>query len=482
MSTTSSTSSTVSVAGSSSADAAGGSVIDVSSLVSQLVTASQAPQESIITARTTAVTAQISNLGTLKSALSTFQESLGSLDTAKSFNVQTAVSSDVNVFTATATANAPTGTYSVAVTHLAQAQQLLSGPLTTNSDGTLGAGSLTLSVGGSSFTVTTSGGTPAQLAKAINSASGNTGITATIISGTDGNHLLLSASNTGADSNITVSASESDGGTTLSQLDYDPAAPNTDTSNYTVQTDAQDAAYSIAGVPRTSANNTITDVLDGVTLTLTGTTDASSSDTLTINTNTSTVESNIKSFVSAYNTLLTSLTSLGGYDSTTGTAGAMMGDPTLTGIQNQITRAVHSLINTGSATYNSLASIGITTDSSTGQLNIDSDTLETALSSNFSAVSAMFSGTNGIATTINTALTNTLSSDGSIAQRSASLVTQENALTQQSADLTTRMTALSASLTTQYTALNTLLSSLQTTSAYLTQAFSSLPKVQNSSS
>ncbi len=40
------------------------------------------------------------------------------------------------------------------------------------------------------------------------------------------------------------------------------------------------------------------------------------------------------------------------------------------------------------------------------------------------------------------------------------------------------MTALTASLTQQYSALNTLLSSLQSTSAYLTQAFASLPTVQ----
>jgi flagellar capping protein FliD len=44
------------------------------------------------------------------------------------------------------------------------------------------------------------------------------------------------------------------------------------------------------------------------------------------------------------------------------------------------------------------------------------------------------------------------------------------------------MAALSASLTQEYSSLNTLLSSLQTTSAYLTEAFNSLPKVQGSQS
>src|SRR5580693_3902219 len=127
----------VSIASSSSAAAAGGSVIDVSSLVSQLVAATQAPQESLINSQTQAVTTQISALGTLKSGLSTFQSSLAALDTPSAFQVETANSSDPTAFTATASSGAPAGTYSVGVTQLAQAQQLLSGPV---SDSSLGTG------------------------------------------------------------------------------------------------------------------------------------------------------------------------------------------------------------------------------------------------------------------------------------------------------------------------------------------------------
>ena len=57
----------VSIASSSSSQAAGGSVIDVSSLVSQLVAATQAPQQAVITAQTQAVTTQISAIGVLRS-------------------------------------------------------------------------------------------------------------------------------------------------------------------------------------------------------------------------------------------------------------------------------------------------------------------------------------------------------------------------------------------------------------------------------
>src|SRR5579863_5374937 len=92
----------VSIASSSIAAGAGGSVINVSLLVSQLVAATQAPQEALINDQTQAVTAQISALGTLKSSLSTFQSALSSLDTPSAFDTQMANSSNSAVFTATA--------------------------------------------------------------------------------------------------------------------------------------------------------------------------------------------------------------------------------------------------------------------------------------------------------------------------------------------------------------------------------------------
>jgi len=472
----------VSIASSSSAAAAGGSVINVSSLVSQLVAATQGPQEALINTHTQAVTAQISSLGTLKSSLSTFQSSLAALDSPTAFDTQLGSTSNAAVFTAIATSGAPVGTYSVTVGQLAQSQQLLSDTLANSGSATVGTGTLQLTLGSASFSVNidSSDDTVNGIAAAINSAHGNPGITATVLQGTDGAHLLLSSTLTGAANTIQVS--ETDAGTALGALTYpapDPANPGSDL-HYSVQSAAQDAAYSIAGVAATSQSNTITTALSGVTLTLTGPTALNTPASLSISTDTSTIQSNISAFVSAYNTLAASFSSLGSYDATTGTAGPMMGNPLLSSIQNQVRSALYSVVNTASSTYNSLASVGITTNSD-GTLKLNSGTLSTALSVNFSAVSQLFSGSSGVATSLNSLITQNLSSTGSISTDSKSLVSQENALTAQTNQLNTQMSALSASLTQQYSALNTLLSSLQTTSAYLTQAFSSLPSVQGRS-
>jgi flagellar hook-associated protein 2 len=203
--------------------------------------------------------------------------------------------------------------------------------------------------------------------------------------------------------------------------------------------------------------------------------------TLSVLTDTGTIENNIKAFVTAYNTLAGTFSSLGSFDATTEKAGPMLGDALLTGMKTQVQRALYSVVPTGSSTYNTLASIGITSKSD-GTLSLDMTKLGTALSTNFSSVSALFSSTNGVATSLNSLITQNLGTKGAVASRSQTLVNQENDLTKQTNELNDQMTALTASLTLQYSSLNTLLSSLQTTSAYLTQALAALPSVQSSKS
>jgi flagellar hook-associated protein 2 len=479
MSSTSATSNPVTIAN-GTAGAAGGSVINVSQLVSQLVQATQAPQQNLIATRTTAVTTQISAVGQLKSALSTFQSSLGALDTESAFNAQMATSSDTTLFSATITSGAPVGTYNVTIDHLASAQQLLSGQFTGDGTTSVGTGTLHLSLGDAGFdvTVTSEDDTLNGIAAAINSATGNPGITAAVLQGSDGAHLVVSSTQTGAANTIAVT--ETDGGNALSALTYD----STNTGNYTEQSGAKDAAFSISGVDGTSPTNTVTTALNGVTLNLlkpTPTGAGTTPPTLSVLTDTGTIENNIKAFVTAYNTLAGTFSSLGSFDATTEKAGPMLGDALLTGMKTQVQRALYSVVHTGSSTYNTLASIGITSNSD-GTLSLDMTKLGTALSTNFSSVSALFSSTNGVATSLNSLITQNLGTKGAVASRSQTLVNQENDLTKQTNELNDQMTALTASLTLQYSSLNTLLSSLQTTSAYLTQALAALPSVQSSKS
>ena len=464
----------VSVAANSSSAAAGGSVINVSSLVSQLVTATFANQVQNITDQTTAVTAQISALGTFKSALSTFQSAVSGLSSPTAFNALAATSSDDTLFKASADATAVPGSYSVSVTQLAQAQQLVSNPFAAGSSAAVGTGTLSISLGTQNFTVTigSANNTLAGIATAINAAGTNPGVTATIVQGSDGAHLVLASAQTGAANTITVSQSGGDGG--LAPLAYSAAAP----ANYTQQVKPQDATVSIAGVSYDSPSNTVNGAITGVTLNLLKQSATGSSATLSIADDTATVETNINTFVSAYNALMQQFTALGGFDATSGTAGPMMGNTLLTGIQNQVTKLVHSILPGSGGTYNSLASIGITSQKD-GTLVVNSAKLENAMSANYAAVSQIFSSANGIATQLGSQLTVDLQSNGPVDSYSKTLVQRNQNLTDQSDALTNQENLLTASMTQQFGALNTLLSALQTKSAYLSQAFANLPGNNN---
>jgi len=477
------TSSPVSIANTNSTSAAaGGSVIDVGTLVSQVVAASRAGQDANISKQTQAVTTQISALGTLKSALSTFQDSLAAISTPSAFNAETATSANPAVFTAQADSDATQGSYSISVGQLASAQQLVSTPFTGGGSTPIGTGTLQISLGGNSFSINVgpTNNTVAGLASAINSALGNPGVTATVITGTDGAHLVLSSAQTGAANTIKVA--ETDGGTALSAITYDP----TNTVNYNENSAAKNAQFNISGIPHTSQSNTVTDALNGVTLTLTGVSAAGTTGVgslatsqLTVASDTDTILTNVGAFVDAYNAMVKAIQPLGSFDQTTQTAGPMLGDATLNGVQNDIRSALYSVVNTGSTTFNTLASVGITTNKD-GSLSLDKTKLQSALASAPTAVSQLFSGTTGVAATLNTRINSELGSGGAIDSRSKTLIKQENALTDQTNKLNDQMTALTASLTQQYSHLNTLLSSLQSMSAYLSQQFNSLPKVQSS--
>jgi flagellar hook-associated protein 2 len=475
-----STSSPVSIASSSSSAAAGGSVIDVNSLVSQLVGATRAGQDANISKQTQAATTQISAIGTLKSALSTFQDSLTTIDTVSAFNAATATSSDATIFTATADSDAQPGNYSVTVGQLASAQQLVSKPFVGGGSATVGTGTLQVSLGGASFSINldSTNNTVAGLASAINSAAGNPGVIATVITGTDGAHLVLSSAQTGASN--TIKMTETDGATGLSAVTYDA----TNAGNYTENAKAQDAQFSISGIPHTSASNTVSDALNGITLTLkgvsplgAGATPTPTSTQLAVASDTDAITTNVGAFVDAYNAMVKAIQPLGSYDQTTGTAGPMLGDATLSGVQNDIRSALYSLVNTGSSTYNSLASVGITTNKD-GSLSLNKTKFQTALASAPTAVTQLFAGTKGVAATLETRINSELGSGGAIDTRSKTLIKQENALTDQTNKLNDQMTQLTASLKQQYSHLNTLLSSLQSMSAYLSQQFNSLPQVQ----
>ena len=164
----------------------------------------------------------------------------------------------------------------------------------------------------------------------------------------------------------------------------------------------------------------------------------------------------------------------GGFDASTGTAGPMMGDSLLTGIQNQIQMALYSIVNTGQ--HLQLAGQHRHHDQSDGTLSLEHATLPTALGTNFRPQSAVQRRGRRRQHSSTRSSPRRCAPQGSISRQPDADHAGKRA-DQAERPARPQMAALTASLTQQYSALNTLLSSLQTTSSYLTQAFASLPKI-----
>ena len=128
-----------------------GSGLDVNGLVTQLVAAAKTAPQNAIDKRRDTNGAELSAIGSLKSALSAFQDSLSSLADGSAFAQFLATASSTDHFSAIADATAAAGTYSVDVQQLATAEKASSGAFAANT--ALSTGQLTITVGTQSMTV-----------------------------------------------------------------------------------------------------------------------------------------------------------------------------------------------------------------------------------------------------------------------------------------------------------------------------------------
>lgn len=386
--------------------ATSGSNIDVASIVSQLMTVEQKPLTALAK-KEASYQAKLSAIGTLQGALSSFQSAvLGMSDIAK-FQTMTAASPDSLVLSASAASTAAAGSYTIDVTSLAQGQKLVAaGQLSsTASIGTGAATTLTFDFGsitggtfnagtgtytGSTFTSNGNGTKTVSIDATNNSLQGirdaintaNIGVTATIINDGSGTpyRLAFASSAIGSTNSLKISvAGDAALGTLLA---HDPAA----TQNLSETMTAQNANFKVNGVAVSKPSNTVTDVIQGVTLTLQKTTTTSAS--LTVTRDTASIQSSVGAFVKAYNELNKTLKDVSSYDPVAKKGAILQGDAAVRAIQSQV-RAVLNNPVSGAGALTNLSQIGVTFQKD-GSLALDSSKLSAAITSNPNDIAALF--------------------------------------------------------------------------------------------
>jgi len=435
-----------------------GSGLPVGDLVDKLVANQKAPQQNQITAQATQANTELSGLGQVGAALSALQSAMASLSDGSAFNAHTVTSSDTDILGANVTGSAVGGSYKIEVTQMASALKASSGAYA-KSTSTVGTGTLDISVGGQTMhlAIDQKHSSLEAIRDAVNKASDNPGVSATIVNGSDGAHLVFSGTRTGAENGFKITGTGS-----LSALNYDPAASSG--NGLSVITPAADALFTIDGMPANSAGNSTSTAIDGLTLNFTTT----GTSTVTVANDTSKATGALTNLVNTYNSFVGIYQNLTKYDTVTGTAGAMLGDATLNGISSTLSRIFGGNANTGN-----LSSIGISLQVD-GKLAIDNDKLKTALSDGGKMVNDIFNGDNGFSSQLKTQLDSWVGTGGVLDGRTNSINQQLKDLGTRQKDLDDRMDALTARYQAQFSALDTLMSKLNSTSTYLQQQFDAL--------
>lgn len=444
--------------------AAVGSGLDIPTIVAQLVAAERKPTEERINNQGTKATSQLSALGNIKSSLSSLQSSLDAMiksadNTAYKATVPEGAGFSTTIITdaSTGKTQATAGTYSVEVVRLAQAQKLSSGAYAGGE--AVGDGKLTFAWGeDSTLDVTIAeGSTLTDIAAAINKAAGGKGVNATVITASDGQHLVMNAVNAGEEGALTVSASGGNGG--LSALTWDGAA-----GGMSLNTAATNALVKVDGFERESSSNTISDIIPGVTLNLSKAEEGTKR-TLTVAQDNSALKINIQAFVSAYNTTTNLLKSSSAYDATNDRASALTGDSLVRGLQQQLRSQL-------SANITDLKDLGLAVNKD-GTLAFSGTTFDKTLGENPAAAARLLGKDGGMSNGMTSVLKSNLDTTGTLTLRTDSLNKQIKKLEKDLDDLDARMERVSERYTKQFTAMDVLVSQMQSTSNYLTQQLAS---------
>jgi flagellar hook-associated protein 2 len=425
-----------------------GQGIDVSDLVQQVLSESSGQltgwqnEQATLQSQASDLTSINSDLSNLATAVQALNDPLGALSSIA------ATSSDNSVLTASATNSAASGTHQIVVSNLATAGLTYTNDFAAGANASIlpsGAtsGELDLQIGGSSGTteqITITAGsndTLNTLASYINNQ--NWGVTASVVNDAGGSRLALVSQTTGTTGALAVTG-------------------NTTNLAFNAPQGGTDASLTIDGVPYTSASNTITGAIAGVTLNLAS---ANPNETvqLSLGPDATQVTQAINNFVSAYNQVVGDINQEFTVNSSTNSQGPLGADTALRTLQTSLLNDVTYAVSGDSGLVN-LGSLGINLNND-GTLTVGTNpagqTLSQLLTSNPAAVQSFFQNTSstGFANNFNSDLTNlTDPATGVLNVDLAQNQASQQDLTNTINNFETQLSAQQTQLTSEFDAVN----------------------------
>lgn len=432
--------------------------LPVDDLISSLMSIEKQPLYNL-QSKQSSFNAKLSAFGTLKSAVSAFQTAVKnvSADALSALTATSSKSETVGVSVAKAS-SASAGSYSIEVSKLAQSDKLVSGAVAPGATFSAANSSMAISIDGKTTTLTLTDTTLSGLSSAINKA--NAGVTATILNDGTSDRLVITGNETGEKKAVSITATGS-----LAQFD-------TTSGGMTKSQTAQNAELTIDGIAVSKPSNTVTDAIKGVTLNL-NQTNVGSPVKVSLAKDTSAVTNQITAFVDAYNTLATAVNKQTAFNATTKTGAVLNGDASarsiLTNIRAELGKGVSDA--TGLKT---LSDIGIAFQRD-GTLKLEKpDKLKSALETNFTAVSNLFSSSDGVATRLTKVTEEMLGSKGLFKTRTDGLNASIESMDKSMDRMELQLAQTEKRYRAQFTALDTMMTNMQSMSSYMTQQLAAI--------
>ncbi|TAD82345.1 MAG: flagellar hook protein, partial [Sphingomonadales bacterium] len=437
--------------------------------------ASFAAQRDQITARQTALEAQISAASQLRGAVSGLASALGDRVRSGDLAPRGTLGNPAVAQVSVPAGLAPRGRFSLEVTQLASSQTLVSLPLVSR-DALVGAGTLTLrfgTVNAGSFApdsaraaidiTVTDTDTLATLASKITQASDGA-VTAYVATGTGGAQLVMKGGE-GAASGFVLEAMGAGGGAVAGDLAYLGWNPAGDAGQ--LQSTAQDAAFRLDSVAMTSPTNRVTGLPGGFILDLAAT-NTGAPTTLSFGTSTAAITTVMEDFVAALNDIAGQLGDLAAP-----LGGELGNDPGARELRRDLAGLAGRVVMPGATgdEPRTLADLGLALNRD-GTFRLDTARLARSLETSPDAATAMFTtGVNGVFATMdrfareNSLVTDPATLGGSLRRYE----TQAAASAERLARIAEQQEALRERLTRAFTASERRVAASQSTLSFLRQ-------------
>lgn len=443
-----------------------GSGLDLESIIEAFVTAESVPQEIRLQEKEDRYKTELSGLGSLKSALSSFETAANKLKDVDNFNQQTVTASGDN-FSATTNGFATSGSFDVEVIKLAKATKIQTTNFA-NSSTTVGAGTLTFnSANGDTFDVTIDAADDlSTIRDKINQGTGNFGVNVTLVNSDNGTFLTYSAANTGTDNALTVTSG-------------DAALTGLSTTATEIVT-ADNAVIEIDGNVVTNSTNEFKNNIEDVTIVATKVSDVGVTSKLDITQDTSVANTLITDFVAGYNALVDNMIGLGAP-----VQGRLAFDADLRSMKGQLSDVViNSVSSLAGSSIKSLNDIGVSLNkdgrlevsaTATGSLKSGAEKLSDAISNDINGVGELFASTDGIVSQLTALIDNYNGGDGTLTKRQTTLNANLTVIKDEYTALETRLRSYEDTLRKRFSFLDSTVAQFNATGDFLKNALA-LPK------